>query len=78
MEIGKLLERLVSESVKFDVVVCGRVLCTIAEEAEFGDALADLRRLVSDSGTVLVAVCNQFHLSTESTELWHKQLPTGF
>ena len=40
--------------------------------------LADLRRLVSDSGTVLVAVCNPFHLSTESTELWQKQLPTGF
>ena len=37
---------------RFDVVVCGRVLCTIADKAEFDDALADLRRLVSDSGTV--------------------------
>ena len=74
----KLLERLLAESVKFDVVVCGRVLCTIADKAEFGDVLADLRRLVSDSGTVLVAVCNPFHLSTESTELWRKQLPAGF
>ena len=64
-----LLESLLVESVKFDVVVCGRVLCTIAEEAEFGDVLADLRCLVSDSGTALVAVCNPFHLSTESTEL---------
>ena len=37
-----------------------------------------LRRLVSDSGTVLVAVCNPFHLFTESTELWQKRLPAGF
>ena len=73
-----LLERLLGESVKFNVVVCGRVLCTIADKGEFGDVLADIRRLVSDSGTVLVAVCNPFHLSTESTELWQKQLPTGF
>ena len=73
-----LLKSLLVESVKFDMVVCGRVLCTIAEEAEFGDVLADLRRLVSDTGTVLVAVCNPFHLSTESNELWQKQLPTGF
>ena len=73
-----LLERLLAESVKFDVVICGRVLCTIAEEAEFGDVLADLRLLVSDSGKVLVAVCNPFHLSTESTELCRKQLPTDF
>ena len=74
----KLLERLLAESVKFDLVVCGRVLCTIADKAEFGEMLADLRRLVSDSGTVLVAVCNPFHLSTESTELWQKRLPAGF
>ena len=74
----KLLERLLAESVKFDMVVCGRVLCTITDKAEFGDVLADLRRLVSDTGTVLVAVCNPFHLSTESTELWQKHLPAGF
>ena len=73
-----LLESLLAESVKFDVVICGRVLCTIADKAEFDDALADLRRLVSDSGTVLVAVCNPFHLSTESTELWQRRLPAGF
>ena len=74
----KLLERLLAESVKFDMVVCGRVLCTIADKAEFDAVLADLRHLVSDSGTVLVAVCNPFHLSAESTELWRKHLPAGF
>ena len=74
----QLLEKLLAESVKFDMVVCGRVLCTIADQAEFGNVLADLRRLVSDTGTALVAVCNPFHLSTESTELWQKHLPAGF
>ena len=71
-------ERLLAESAQFDMVICGRVLCTIADKAEFDDVLADLRRLVSDSGTVLVAVCNPFHLSTESTELWQKHLPAEF
>ena len=74
----ELLERLLAENVRFDMVVCGRVLCAIADKAEFDGVLADLRRLVSDSGTVLVAVCNPFHLSTESTELYQKHLPVGF
>ena len=73
-----LLQRLLAESAQFDMVICGRVLCTIADKAEFDGVLADLRRLVSDSGTVLAAVCNLFHLSAESTELWQKHLTTGF
>ena len=72
------LEGLLAESAQFDMVICGRVLCTIADKSEFDGVLADLRRLVSESGTVLVAVCNPFHLSTESTELWQKHLPAGF
>ena len=71
-----LLQRLLVENVQFDVAVCGRVLCTIADKAELDDVLADLSHLVSNSGTVLAAVCNPFHLSTESTELWQKHLPT--
>ena len=54
------------------------MLCTIADKAELDDVLADLRRLVSNSGTVLAAVCNPFHLSAESTELWQKHLPAEF
>ena len=73
-----LLQRLLAENVQFEVAVCGRVLCTIADKAEIAGVLADLRRLVSNSGTVLVAVCNPFHLSTESTELWQKHLPSEF
>ena len=75
---GELLERLLAESVKFDMVVCGRVLCTIADKSEFDGVLTDLRRLVSESGKAFVAVCNPFHLATESTELWQKHLPTGY
>ena len=75
---GRLLQRLLAENVRFDAVVCGRVLCTIADDSEFKAVLSDLRRLVSDSGTVLVSVCNPFHLSTQSTELWRKHLPAGF
>ena len=74
----ELLEGLLAESVKFDIVVCGRVLCTIADKSEFDGVLTDLRRLVSGSGMALVAVCNPFHLSTESTELWQRHLSTGF
>ena len=73
----ELLERLFAENARFDKVVCGRVLCTIADDSEFKEVLANLRRLVSGSGTVLVAVCNPFHLFTESTELAGKHLPGG-
>ena len=56
----ELLEELLTGNVKFDTVVCGRALCTIAEDTEFRSVLHDLRRLVSDSGMVLISVCNPF------------------
>ena len=74
----KLLETLSEEDARFDTAVCGRVLCTIADDSEFKNILASLRRLVADSGTVLVAVCNPFHLATVSTELGEKHLPDGY
>ena len=73
-----LVESLLSEDARFDIVVCGRVLCTIADSSEFQNALKDLRHLVSESGSVLVTVCNPFHLSTRATELWERHLPDGF
>ena len=73
----ELLERLVAENTRFDKVVCSRVLCTIADNSEFREVLADLRRLVTESGTVSVAVCNPFHLSAVATELSEKNLPDG-
>ena len=73
----ELLDRLFAENTRFDKVVCGRVLCTIADNSEFREVLADLRRLVIESGTVSVAVCNPFHLSAVATELSEKNLPDG-
>ena len=73
-----LLAQLMAESARFDVVVCSRVLCTIANDLEFGTVLQDLRRLVADSGAVFVAVCNPFYLPVVSTELAEKHLPDGF
>lgn len=73
-----LLTHLRTESVRFDVVVCSMVLCTIADNQEFDDVLQDLRRFVADSGSVLIAVCNPFHLSTAFTELAEKHLPASF
>ena len=74
----KLLERLswprASSSTWWSVAGCSAPSPTMRSSVS---VLADLRRLVSDSGTVLVAVCNPFHLSVESSELWQKRLPAG-
>ena len=75
---NELLGSLVAGPTRFDAVICSRVLCTIAQPSEFDDVLRDLRRLVADSGTVTVAVCNPFHLPVVSTELATKELPAAY
>ena len=74
----KLRDQLLDNSVRFDVVMCGRVLCTMHDDSEFDVVLRDLRRLVSDSGAVFVAVCNPFYLDVTYTELATKHLPKDF
>ena len=74
----ELLNRLSAGSARFDVAVCSRVLCTIGDDSELDAVLWDLRRLVSGSGSVLVAVCNPFYLTAASTELAKKHLPEDF
>ena len=74
----ELLTNLLGNSVRFDVVVCSRVLCIIAGKPELDAILKDLRRMVTDSGTVFVTVCNPFYLSADSTELAKKHLPDDF
>ena len=71
----ELLNRLLDAAASFDAVLCSRVLCAIESETEFEAVLRNLRRLVSDSGDVFVAVCNPFHLQTAATELAEKRLP---
>ncbi len=74
----ELRDQLLADSTHFDAVICSRVLCTIADNSELDTVLRDLRRLVTDSGTILVAVCNPFYLTTASTELAKKHLPEDF
>ena len=75
---SELLGDLVASATRFDAVVCSRVLCTVANPSEFDDVLRDLRHLVADSGTIIVAVCNPFHLEAVSTELAIKDLPATY
>ena len=60
---------------KHDVVICSLVLCEIAGQSEFERAIADLRRLTSERGRAIVAVCNPFHTFTERSEMQRRVLP---
>ncbi len=89
--MGKLADALASRGVQIDayaaaappaygqsnhdVVVCRLVLCEIARQPEFERAIADLRRLTSERGRAIVAVCNPFHTFTERGELQRRILP---
>jgi len=74
---NELLYRMLTDSVGFDEVVCGRVLCTIFDDSEMDEVLRNIRQLVSDSGEALVAVCNPLHLETKRTELGSNDIPEG-
>ena len=74
----ELWAKLLADSVRFDAVICSRVLCTIADNSEFEAVLRDLRQLVTDMGTIFVAVCNPFYLTATCTELSEKHLPEYF
>ena len=73
-----LLETLRAENATFDAVVCSRVFCVIDDDSEMDAVLRDLRRLVSDTGSVFVSVCNPFYAEVESTELARKLLPNDW
>ena len=60
-----------------DVVICSLVLCEITGQSELDRAIADLRRLTSERGRAIVAVCNPFHAFTERSELQCRILPAG-
>lgn len=70
-----LLEALRSDDSAFDAVVCSRVLCVMEDDSVMDAVLRDLRRMVSDAGSVFVSVCNPFYIAVESTELARKILP---
>lgn len=62
-----LIQQLRWEGQRFDAVVCSLVLCVLDDAPAYEAVLADLRRLVHESGTVLVAVCNPFATHGAST-----------
>ena len=62
------VDTLIEERESYDAVVCSRVICDIEDFRELDSVLRDLRWLVSDTGTVLVAVCNPFNYAVERTE----------
>lgn len=59
---------------EFDVVLCSRVLCTIEDPDELRRVLRNLRCIVSDTGSVLISVCNPFDYRIERTE-GHQRTP---
>ena len=52
-----------------DVAICSLVLCALEYQNAFDEALRDLRSLVSDDGTAIVAVCNPFHSFVSRSEI---------
>lgn len=67
-----LLEGLLHSGTRFPVVVCSLVLCTLEDGESYEEVLSNLRRLVADDGTVLVAVCDPFATFGGSTPYKHR------
>jgi len=61
----------------YDVVICELVLCTIEDGPVYDAVLHDLRRLVSQDGRVIVAVCNPSFTLGGDTPLQHREIPRG-
>jgi glycosyltransferase involved in cell wall biosynthesis/ubiquinone/menaquinone biosynthesis C-methylase UbiE len=53
---------------KFDRVICSLVLCTINDDTEVTAVLQDIRRLVSDAGKAIIALCNPFSSFVSESE----------
>lgn len=51
------LDKALGRSAKFDAILCSLVLCSVDDE-EVSRCLGDMRRLVADTGKLLVAICD--------------------
>lgn len=51
------LDKALGRSAKFDAILCSLVLCSVDDEEVF-HCLGDMRRLVADTGKLLVAICD--------------------
>jgi len=63
---NELLDQLLENGAKFDMVVCSLVLC-ILENEEYETTLKNLSNLVSDNGKIVITVCNPFQTFGGST-----------
>lgn len=69
------LKSLMDNGEHFDLVLCNRVLCTIADESKVSHVLRDIAQLVSSDGRVLLGVCNPFELSVRESEPQEDHIP---
>lgn len=54
------LSALMESQKKFDCVVCNLVLCTIADNNEATEVISNIRQLISETGELVVGICNPF------------------
>ena len=59
---------------KFDMVVASLVLCAIPNEEEYNEVLSNLRKFISVSGIVIIAICNPFFTLSASTPLQERHV----
>ena len=58
---------------KFDCVVCNLVLCTIANNSEVTEVISNIRQLISETGELVVGICNPFSSFVIESESHVKQ-----
>ena len=72
-----LLQTLLKDETKFDVVVSGQVLCTIPEGDQYTEILKNIRKLVAEDGRVLISICNPYFSDGGDTTYMTKALPSN-
>lgn len=70
------LVRHIEAGSRFGAVLCSLVLCCL-DDAAVAETLARLRRLLSDDGGAVVAVCDPRSVHVERTARHHRFLPQG-
>ncbi len=64
--VGFLSERSSLNDMKFDTVICTRVLCALDDDA-YTQAISDLRQMTKTGGTVVVSVCDPEFINVRHT-----------
>lgn len=75
------LSELKKYKTKFDCVVCNLVLCTIADNSEATEIISNIRQLISETGELIVGICNPFSsfvMESESHVKWNDFADTAY